>query len=66
MTPAVEPFKNALNKSMVSEPVISVYSCVDGKRYKNVEHIKRQLPSQVICYYLSDLNLFLFKLYIIP
>ncbi|KAJ8931207.1 hypothetical protein NQ314_015904 [Rhamnusium bicolor] len=48
MAPAVEPFRKALNKSEISEPVISVYSNVDGKRYRDVEHIRRQLPKQIV------------------
>ncbi|KAJ8938542.1 hypothetical protein NQ318_016913 [Aromia moschata] len=48
MAPAVEPFRKALNKSEISDPVISVYSNVDGKRYKNAEHIRKQLPKQIV------------------
>lgn len=47
MAPAVEPFKKALSKSEVNDPVITVYSNVDGKRYKDAEHIRKQLPKQV-------------------
>lgn len=47
MKPAVEPFKRALNKSEIQDPVISVYSNVDGKKYNNAQHIRKQLPNQV-------------------
>lgn len=47
MAPAVEPFKKALQKTKIDDPVISVYSNVDGKKYKDAEHIRRQLPKQV-------------------
>lgn len=48
MAPAVEPFKQALLKSQISDPVVSVYSNVDGKKYRDAQHIKKQLPKQVI------------------
>ncbi|KAJ3661173.1 hypothetical protein Zmor_005582 [Zophobas morio] len=48
MLPAVEPFRKALNKTEIQDPVISVYSNVDGKRYKNAAHIKKQLPKQIV------------------
>ncbi|KAJ8971079.1 hypothetical protein NQ317_014752 [Molorchus minor] len=48
MSPAVEPFKKALNKSEISDPVIKVYSNVDGKIYRNAEHIRKQLPKQIV------------------
>ncbi|XP_018578454.1 probable malonyl-CoA-acyl carrier protein transacylase, mitochondrial [Anoplophora glabripennis] len=48
MASAVEPFRKALKKCKVSEPVITVYSCVDGKSYRNADHIRRQLPTQII------------------
>lgn len=47
MAPAVEPFKKALGKTKIDDPVISVYSNVDGKAYKNADHIRKQLPKQV-------------------
>lgn len=47
MIPAIKPFKKALEKIKIEDPVISVYSNVDGKRYKNADHIRRQLPKQV-------------------
>ncbi|XP_060535054.1 probable malonyl-CoA-acyl carrier protein transacylase, mitochondrial [Cylas formicarius] len=48
MAPAVEPFRKALNKSDIQDPIISVYSNVDGKRYHNAEHIRKQLPRQIV------------------
>lgn len=47
MEPAAETFRKALNKSIIEDPAISVYSNVDGYQYRNAEHIKRQLPKQV-------------------
>lgn len=47
MRPAVEPFIKALNCMKISDPAISVFSNVDGKKYKNAQHIKKQLPKQV-------------------
>ncbi|XP_050514631.1 probable malonyl-CoA-acyl carrier protein transacylase, mitochondrial [Diabrotica virgifera virgifera] len=48
MEPAVDTFRAALKKSEVSDPVIKVYSCVDGKAYKDAAHIKHQLPKQIV------------------
>ncbi|KAL1517047.1 hypothetical protein ABEB36_000863 [Hypothenemus hampei] len=48
MKSAVDPFRKALNKIDVLEPVITVYSNVDGKKYRNIEHIKTQLPKQIV------------------
>ncbi|KAL3283900.1 hypothetical protein HHI36_018069 [Cryptolaemus montrouzieri] len=48
MQPAVEPFKEALKNMDVSLPIISVYSNVDGKRYTSAQHIRKQLPKQIV------------------
>lgn len=48
MGSAVEPFKRALNKIEVRDPKIYVHSCIDGKVYKNADHIYKQLPKQII------------------
>ncbi|CAH1155762.1 unnamed protein product [Phaedon cochleariae] len=48
MRPAMETFRKALHKSEILDPVISVYSNVDGKKYRNAEHIRRQLPKHMI------------------
>lgn len=47
MASAVEPFTRALRKITIEEPLISVHSNVDGKPYRSVNHILRQLPTQV-------------------
>lgn len=47
MESAVEPFTRALRKIEIEEPIISVHSNIDGKRYTNANHILRQLPKQV-------------------
>lgn len=48
MAPAVKPFQIALQKMPISDPIISVYSNIDGKVYKNAEQIKKQLPKQIV------------------
>lgn len=48
MQSAVEPFRRALYKIQIEEPMVPVYSNVDGKRYHNVDHILRQLPKQIV------------------
>jgi len=47
MESAVEPFKKALSKIRVQMPFVNVFSNVDGKRYRDVNHILRQLPKQI-------------------
>lgn len=47
MAPAVEPFAIALSKADINEMIIPVYSNVDGKRYRNTQHIRKQLPKQI-------------------
>lgn len=47
MHPAVEPFKEALKKVDIVDPIIPVFSNVDGKSYRNAHHIRRQLPKQI-------------------
>lgn len=64
MEPSIKPFKKALETIKVSDPAISVHSNVDGKRYLNADHIRKQLPKQVrvfICsasYFLKACQLF--------
>lgn len=48
MESAVEPFARALKHIFIEEPIIGVYSNVDGKRYRNGSHILRQLPEQLV------------------
>uniref|UniRef100_A0A7R8VEM1 [acyl-carrier-protein] S-malonyltransferase n=1 Tax=Timema douglasi TaxID=61478 RepID=A0A7R8VEM1_TIMDO len=47
MRPAVPVFMKALRKANIDDPVISVHSNLDGKRYRNSDHIARQLPRQI-------------------
>ncbi|EDS30220.1 malonyl CoA-acyl carrier protein transacylase [Culex quinquefasciatus] len=47
MASAVEPFAKALKKITIEDPIIGVYSNVDGKRYRNAGHILGQLPKQI-------------------
>ncbi|XP_019533453.3 probable malonyl-CoA-acyl carrier protein transacylase, mitochondrial [Aedes albopictus] len=48
MASAVEPFSKALKKIKIEDPIISVHSNVDGKRYRNPGHILNQLPKQIV------------------
>ncbi|KAF5288262.1 hypothetical protein FQA39_LY04030 [Lamprigera yunnana] len=48
MEPAFKPFCKALEKQEISDPAISVFSNVDGKRYRNADHIRKQLPKQIL------------------
>lgn len=48
MEPTVEPLKKALELIHVSDPLIRVYSNVHGKAYKNVKHILKLLPKQLV------------------
>ncbi|XP_055538793.1 probable malonyl-CoA-acyl carrier protein transacylase, mitochondrial [Wyeomyia smithii] len=48
MASAVEPFSKALKKINIQDPIISVHSNVDGKRYRNAGHILNQLPKQIV------------------
>lgn len=48
MTPAVEIFRNALKKIRIEDPLVPVYSNVDGKRYQSASHILKQLPKQIV------------------
>lgn len=57
MKPAVEPFRRALNKLQIQDPVISVYANIDGRKYNNAEHIRRLLPNQVSTY-LQSCNIY--------
>ena len=47
MEPAVEPFAKALSKIPLEEPLIRVYSNIDGKPYKSLAQIQKLLPKQV-------------------
>lgn len=48
METAVEPFTKALKGIYLQDPIIKVYSNVDGKPYKHATHILRQLPKQIV------------------
>lgn len=48
MESALDPFYRALKKIKIEMPLISVHSNVDGRIYKNVNQILRQLPLQII------------------
>ncbi|KAH8257290.1 hypothetical protein KR038_006736, partial [Drosophila bunnanda] len=48
MQSAVEPFTKALKLVRLQDPVIRVYSNVDGKPYRNAKHILTQLPKQIL------------------
>ncbi|KAH8380125.1 hypothetical protein KR009_009099 [Drosophila setifemur] len=48
MQSAVEPFTKALKTIQIQDPVIRVYSNVDGKTYRHARHILQQLPKQIV------------------
>ncbi|KAF6200842.1 hypothetical protein GE061_005289 [Apolygus lucorum] len=48
MAPAVHVFRKALNKVPLQDPVLAVHSNYDGKIYKGAEHVRRQLPKQIL------------------
>ncbi|XP_016999895.2 probable malonyl-CoA-acyl carrier protein transacylase, mitochondrial [Drosophila takahashii] len=48
MQSAVEPFSKALKSVRLQDPVIRVYSNVDGKPYRHAKHILTQLPKQIV------------------
>ncbi|KAG5677290.1 hypothetical protein PVAND_007059 [Polypedilum vanderplanki] len=48
MGSAIGPFVKALRQIEVKDPFIHVHSCIDGKAYKNAEHIQKQLPKQIV------------------
>ncbi|XP_030071162.1 malonyl-CoA-acyl carrier protein transacylase, mitochondrial [Microcaecilia unicolor] len=48
MGPALEPLAEVLKTLNIQKPFISVYSNVDGKKYKHTEHIHRLLVKQVV------------------
>lgn len=47
MSSAVEPFKKALQKIQIEDPLIPVHSNIDGKPYRDAGHIFSKLPKQV-------------------
>ncbi|XP_075161864.1 malonyl-CoA-acyl carrier protein transacylase beg [Haematobia irritans] len=48
MESAVETFGKALKKITLEDPLIRVYSNIDGKPYKHAHHILKQLPKQIV------------------
>ncbi|XP_029455954.1 malonyl-CoA-acyl carrier protein transacylase, mitochondrial [Rhinatrema bivittatum] len=48
MEPALEPLAEVLKTINIQKPFISVYSNVDGKKYKHTEHIHRLLVKQLV------------------
>ncbi|KAH8298665.1 hypothetical protein KR018_009872 [Drosophila ironensis] len=48
MATAVEPFAKALRSVHILDPVIRVYSNIDGKPYRNAKNIAQQLPKQIV------------------
>jgi len=47
MKSSVDAFKLMLNRIHISHPVIPVHSNIDGKAYKNITQIRKQLPKQI-------------------
>lgn len=48
MAAAAEPLREVLRQMEVRRPEISVYSNIDGKRYMNESHVRRQLVKQLM------------------
>ncbi|SPP85217.1 probable malonyl-CoA-acyl carrier protein transacylase, mitochondrial [Drosophila guanche] len=48
MQSAVEPFTKALKSLRLEDPIIRVYSNVDGKPYRNAKNILHHLPKQIV------------------
>ncbi|KAK4028796.1 hypothetical protein OUZ56_021814 [Daphnia magna] len=48
MEPAANVLSKALKKIPIQQPIIAVHSNIDGKRYRNSDHIVRFLPQQVV------------------
>ncbi|XP_029019138.1 malonyl-CoA-acyl carrier protein transacylase, mitochondrial [Betta splendens] len=48
MRTATEPLREVLKQVEVRRPEIKVYSNVDGKRYMNESHLRRQLVKQLV------------------
>ncbi|KAK6627454.1 hypothetical protein RUM44_009931 [Polyplax serrata] len=47
MKEASIPFENVIEKLDIKEPIIKVYSNVNGKPYKNTKDIRKKLPKQI-------------------
>lgn len=48
MQSVVEPIKDVLDHMDISDPIINVYSNVDGQRYSSADHIRQKLPNQIV------------------
>lgn len=48
MAPATEVLRNALKKIPIQPTVIPVHSNIDGKRYRDSNHILKSLPQQIV------------------
>ncbi|GAA6221112.1 malonyl-CoA-acyl carrier protein transacylase, mitochondrial [Lates japonicus] len=48
MVSAIEPLRDVLRQVEVRRPDINVHSNVDGKRYMNERHVRRQLVKQLV------------------
>ncbi|XP_040886528.1 malonyl-CoA-acyl carrier protein transacylase, mitochondrial [Toxotes jaculatrix] len=48
MASATEPLREVLRQVEIRRPEINVYSNVDGKRYMNESHVRRQLVKQLV------------------
>lgn len=48
MEPAIEPFKDALNGTVIEEPRISVLSNYSVKRYRDQKDIRKGLLKQLV------------------
>ncbi|KAI9559516.1 hypothetical protein GHT06_013513 [Daphnia sinensis] len=48
MEPAANVLSKALKKIPIQQPIIAVHSNIDGKRYRNSDHIVRSLPQQIV------------------
>ncbi|KAM6961586.1 malonyl-CoA-acyl carrier protein transacylase, mitochondrial [Tautogolabrus adspersus] len=48
MQSATEPLRDVLRQVEIRRPEINVYSNVDGKRYMNESHVRRQLVKQLV------------------
>lgn len=48
MDPAANVLSKALKKIPIQHPIISVHSNIDGKRYRNSDHIVKFLPQQIV------------------
>lgn len=47
MLPAADTFSKVLDTIEMFEPTISSFSNVEGRRYKNLKHMKKKLPLQI-------------------